>query len=252
MTTSGLTVRIWNDAGIARRDSDGYVNATAMCKANGKHLPHYTANERTKEYIQALASVVGIPTTELVQSRQGGTPELQGTWIHPRLAVDLARWISPAFAVWMDGWFLEAAQQQAAPAQVPEIAVSRSEFLALKERVQTNSWRMAQMALSLDASNLLDFEQFSQRSTSRSQLPPAWPCTVEAHAKAAVRVIANARARQMTVISARDVQRWRPFGRRRLTAHQARQFLREAAERYQLGVMTPGARRGKDLLQLAG
>jgi hypothetical protein len=29
------------------------------------------------------------------------------------LAVDLARWISPAFAVWMDGWFLEVLQVQA-------------------------------------------------------------------------------------------------------------------------------------------
>ncbi len=27
--------------------------------------------------------------------------------MHPRVAVDLARWCSPEFAVWMDGWFLE-------------------------------------------------------------------------------------------------------------------------------------------------
>ena len=30
------------------------------------------------------------------------------SWIHERLAVDLARWLSPDFAVWMDGWVLEA------------------------------------------------------------------------------------------------------------------------------------------------
>ena len=106
VAAGGMEVREWHGTPIGRR-ADGYVNATAMCKANGKHLPHYMANDRTDAYIAALAPVVGIPTTALVESRQGGTPALQGTWVHPRLAVDLARWISPAFAVWMDGWFLE-------------------------------------------------------------------------------------------------------------------------------------------------
>jgi len=116
----GMDCRIWNGVEIQRRPSDGYVNATAMCKANGKRWRDYAITERTQEYIRALAAAVRtqiacgaavarFPATELVQSIQGGRPELQGTWIHPRLAVDLARWISPAFAVWMDGWFLEAA-----------------------------------------------------------------------------------------------------------------------------------------------
>lgn len=108
--TNCMEMRHWNGTAISRRP-DGYVNATAMCKANGKHLPHYMANDRTDAYIAALAPVVGIPTTALVESKQGGTPALQGTWVHPRLAVDLARWISPAFAVWMDGWFLESLTQ---------------------------------------------------------------------------------------------------------------------------------------------
>jgi hypothetical protein len=113
MNTSGLAVRVWNDTPISRRISDGYVNATAMCQANRKRWTLYQANARTQDYIAALAAVVGIPTTDLATSIQGGRPELQGTWIHPRLAVDLARWISPQFAVWMDGWFLESIQQPA-------------------------------------------------------------------------------------------------------------------------------------------
>lgn len=121
-TSSGLDCRVWNCVEIQRRPSDGYVNGTAMCKANGKHLPHYLANARTTEYLQALSPVVGIPTTGtngLVQSIQGGSPHLQGTWVHPRLAVDLARWINPAFAVWMDGWFLDAFRQQTAAPSLP-------------------------------------------------------------------------------------------------------------------------------------
>lgn len=112
MTTSGLAVRVWNGTSICRRE-DGYVNASAMCKANGRRWTLYRANDRTQAYIDALAADVGIPTTGLIAIRRGGTPDQQGTWIHPRLAVDLARWISPQFAVWMDGWFLESLQRPA-------------------------------------------------------------------------------------------------------------------------------------------
>lgn len=115
---AGTDQRYWQGTAIQRRQADGFVNATAMAKANGKHLPHYLANERTRVYITALAPVVGIPTTEIVQIRQGGIPALQGTWVHPRLAIDLARWISPAFAVWMDGWFLESISK---PQQQPPL-----------------------------------------------------------------------------------------------------------------------------------
>jgi hypothetical protein len=117
---SQIEAREWNGHPIQRRQMDGYVNATAMCKAGGRRWNHYQTNERTQAYIHALAADAGIPATGnpgLICSIQGGRPELQGTWIHPRLAVDLARWISPGFAVWMDGWFLE--QFQPAPPAPP-------------------------------------------------------------------------------------------------------------------------------------
>lgn len=112
----GMDSRIWNGVEIQRRPADGFVNATAMCQAGGKLWKNYHQNHRTKAYIAALASVAGNPATGkhgLIQAIQGGRPEFQGTWVHPRLAVDLARWISPVFAVWMDGWFLEVMQAKA-------------------------------------------------------------------------------------------------------------------------------------------
>lgn len=109
--SAGMETRIWNGTAIQRR-ADGFINATAMAKAGGKHLPHYMVNVRTVEYLQALSGSVGIPTDLLVETTMTGPNEQRGTWVHPRLAVDLARWISPAFAVWMDGWFLESLEQK--------------------------------------------------------------------------------------------------------------------------------------------
>lgn len=114
-----LEVRAWEGTSIQRRRIDGFVNATAMCKANGKRWNHYQANERSQEYIAALTASLtsaGNPA-DPIRTITNGPNELRGTWVHPRLAVDLARWISPAFAVWMDGWFLEVAQGRRAPVQ---------------------------------------------------------------------------------------------------------------------------------------
>jgi FAD/FMN-containing dehydrogenase len=116
----GLTARAWNGISISRRISDGYVNATAMCQAGGKKWNDYFRLARTQDYIAALAAVAGNPATGnagLILVIQGGQPHLQGTWIHPRLAIDLARWISAPFAVWMDGWLLEEMAHATQPAQ---------------------------------------------------------------------------------------------------------------------------------------
>ena len=109
MTTDVLICRSWNGTPISRRTTDGYVNATAMCKANGKAWNDYWRLDRATEYLEALSTETGIPVSKLCLSMRGGA--VQGTWVHPRVAVDLARWISAPFAVWMDGWFLESIQQ---------------------------------------------------------------------------------------------------------------------------------------------
>ena len=111
MNASGLVVRTWNDAPISRRDGDGYADATAMCQANGRLYADYQRLDRTTAYLQALAASLGIPAEQLVITTTTGPNHLRGTWVHPRLAVDLARWLSPQFAVWMDGWFLEQLEQ---------------------------------------------------------------------------------------------------------------------------------------------
>jgi hypothetical protein len=126
LAPKGMESRTWNGVAIQRRPADGYVNATAMCKAYGKHWSHYVENARTTQYLQALSTSLGIPRDLLIQSITTGLNELRGTWVHPRIAVDLARWLHPEFAVWMDGWFLESftprlvADATTAPAPLPE------------------------------------------------------------------------------------------------------------------------------------
>jgi hypothetical protein len=82
----------------------GYCNATLMCKANGKKLNDYLRLKRSKSYLEALSLDTGIPVTNLYIIIQGlGSGDeagLQGTWVHPDVAISIAAWISPKFEVW--------------------------------------------------------------------------------------------------------------------------------------------------------
>ena len=88
---------------IINQRADGYVSATQMCQANGKRRVYdWRRRQETKDYIDAISTVTGIPVSELLISIKGGSPSEQGTWIHPKLAICLGRWVSVEFAVWCD------------------------------------------------------------------------------------------------------------------------------------------------------
>jgi hypothetical protein len=119
ITLNGITV-------LARED--GFINATAMCKAGGKQFKHWNCLESTKELIKVLEKVkMGIPTDlDMTNDRLVGEPtnlnrkqfivtivtgpnNKRGSWIHPDLAVQLGQWISPEFAIQVSSWVRELA-----------------------------------------------------------------------------------------------------------------------------------------------
>lgn len=92
---------------IQQRASDGYINATAMCKAAGKLFGHYYEAKATREYLKELSLDTDLPETDLLQVIKGGNPENQGSWVHPQVAIHLAQWLSPKFAVQVSKWVFE-------------------------------------------------------------------------------------------------------------------------------------------------
>jgi hypothetical protein len=111
-----------NNLPIGQRLGDGYVNATALCKAAGKKVSHWANLETTTAYIDALSVDAGIPASELlIEIRKGGTE--QGTWVHPQVAVHLAMWLSPEFSVqvtkWVVQWISQQSQSQQQSQELP-------------------------------------------------------------------------------------------------------------------------------------
>jgi hypothetical protein len=88
--------------------ADGFVNATKLCKSGGKLWGHYRALDSTQELLDNLQLDIGIPISKLVVTVQGrGDVVEQGTWVHPEIAVDLAKWISVDYRIQVNRWMVE-------------------------------------------------------------------------------------------------------------------------------------------------
>lgn len=106
-----LIQREVSNAVVEQRASDGYVNATALCKAANRKFNDYRTNASTTGFLNALAAKTGIPVVEgkqsLIESRPGSPETGGGSWVHPQVAINLGIWLSPEFAVQVSEWVVE-------------------------------------------------------------------------------------------------------------------------------------------------
>lgn len=112
-----------------RFNGDGWINATEAAARFGKEPRDWLRLHETESYMCAWASRLGIPFEPKFSSRKAGgkvsggksdsRPELSscaglvvtkrgspatggGTWLHPKLVVAFARWLSVDFEIWCD------------------------------------------------------------------------------------------------------------------------------------------------------
>lgn len=86
----------YNGKTFNQRESDGYVNVGQLCATHGKQFQDWKRTNPAKEYLETLSAIKGITLIDLVVASRGN----EGTWAHPLIAIEVARWISPAFGVW--------------------------------------------------------------------------------------------------------------------------------------------------------
>lgn len=102
-------VKVYNDGSVELRvefkmiDSQVYANANTM--AESQKLADWKRSANTKRYIDALNSrkINGMENshTSFIIS-ESGSDTLNGTWIHEKLILNLARYISVDFELWAD------------------------------------------------------------------------------------------------------------------------------------------------------
>lgn len=74
------------------------INATQMAKPFGKQPIDWLKTNQSKDYIETFSKLKFISLADLVQVIKGGNNP--GTWMHEDVALEFARWLSPAFAIW--------------------------------------------------------------------------------------------------------------------------------------------------------
>ena len=100
----GMKVFNYNDTPITfdtAAATGTMINATEMAKPFKKTTKDWLRTQQSKDFISSLSAVRQICPTGLVQIIQGGNDKkAQGTWMHEDVALEFARWLSPAFAIW--------------------------------------------------------------------------------------------------------------------------------------------------------
>src|SRR5262245_30712678 len=104
MTANDIIAHDMDGTVIGQRASDGYINATAMCKAAGKLWADYRRQKGAQDFLDELARSMGIPIDLLVLTIMEGANDPRGTWVHPYVAIHSAHWLSPRFAVRVSKW----------------------------------------------------------------------------------------------------------------------------------------------------
>jgi hypothetical protein len=106
---TNLIIREFNGKKIRHRE-DGFMSLTDMCQATGKRFSNWYQLDSTKEYLKALQSKHYCDRSNApIEVSTGGdhSTGLTGTWGDRHVAIRLAQWLSPEFALQVDEWVLE-------------------------------------------------------------------------------------------------------------------------------------------------
>lgn len=116
MSNSNVSVVVFdyngNSIPFELTGNDVMINATEMIKLfPGKRINNFLRTDQTKELLSQLANELGVAlfsasgnyNSILVNVVRGGVSNNQGTWMHRKLAIAFAMWLSPVFYSWCLG-----------------------------------------------------------------------------------------------------------------------------------------------------
>jgi hypothetical protein len=132
-----------------------YINATQVAKQFGKTLENWKRSAETSKYIKALSRTVNLTDRDLIIVKKGGNDKnAQGTWIHKKLIIAFARWLSPDFAVWCDFQIEEILSSKTSNEPDLELIRKRTELIEFSER-QFSSFKKIFLEIGISEKNEL-------------------------------------------------------------------------------------------------
>lgn len=135
----------YNGKSFNQRESDGYVNLGELCATHGKKFGNWTRLQGSKEYLATLAETLMQSESHICASDYLVVSEINaiggkaGTWGHPFVAIEVARWISKKFGIWCNQHIktlIETGSTTIAPQPQPHLPQTFSQALYLAAKLQ--------------------------------------------------------------------------------------------------------------------
>lgn len=123
------------------------ANATSMAKVFGKEVKEWVKLPTTIRYIDAISKggKSTISDNQLVISKKGSPMSGGGTWIHQKLILKLAQWLSVEFEIWCDDKIAELLREgsvslKSKPEKVNVLAKHTNRFTQIENSKSINSF----------------------------------------------------------------------------------------------------------------
>lgn len=157
------------DITFASDENGLMVNSTEMAKPFGKRPAKWLELPSTKEFISTLTAIRKSDTA-LIQSQSGGTTGGGCTWMHEDVAMEFARWLSPAFAIWCNDRMKELLKygMTATPEKLEEIILNPDLVIGLAKKLKEE--RDARMKLEEENKILKPKAQFMEKVMDSDEL----------------------------------------------------------------------------------
>jgi len=129
-----------NGTAIEQRQTDGFINGTAMCVAYDKRLVDWLRSQDALDLFVAVAKDLGVEVKGenshlsyvsslsatkyaeifpgLILVKRGSPDSGGGSWLHPDLAIQLAQWCNKSFALQVSRWVREWMNSASNPVQL--------------------------------------------------------------------------------------------------------------------------------------
>lgn len=135
------------------------INATEMAKPFGKTTKDWLRTKTAEDFITSLSAVRQICPSALVQSVKGGNGQ-QGTFMHEDVALEFARWLSPAFAIWCNDRIKELLTQGVSTVSNDDATIAHAMEILNKRLEQAKAEKL-----------MLEEKAAAQETVIRSQAP---------------------------------------------------------------------------------
>lgn len=145
------------------------VNATEMAKSFGKRPAKWLELPSTKEFLAALTDVRKSDFA-LIQTDKGGVSGGGGTWMHEDVALEFARWLSPAFAIWCNDRIKELLKYGMTATQPTLDEMVSNPDLVIRMATQLKQEREEKARL--EAENAQQIERIALQDTQLKQQAP--------------------------------------------------------------------------------